>query len=343
MTEKSIQAKGGDARADSLRPEERSDIARRAASARWSKDLPKATHTGQIVIAGRPLNCAVLETGKRLLTQETFLIAIGRAGKAKGKTGSFVVDGMPPFLAAENLMRFISDDLRQSTTPIFCRNEKGVRLAGYDAMLLPMVCEVYLELRDHCRDEGKRVPANQKHIVEACDLLMRGLARVGIIALVDEATGYQEQRAKDELSKILEAYIVEELRPWIKTFPDEFFKQVYRLHGWPYRPGSAKRPSYVGQLINKYIYAQLPPPVLPELRKLNPVTEAGYRKHKHFQHLTADTGNIHLDRQITATTTIMKVSDDRKDFEENFAKAFAKTYQHRLPIVVNVASKMQTT
>lgn len=342
MDEQSIQSKGGDARAESLEPQERSDIARRAASARWLKDLPRATHTGQIVIAGRSLNCAVLETGKRLLTQETFLTAIGRAGKAKGKTGSFVVDGMPPFLAAENLLPFISEDLRQSTTPLFCRNEKGIRLAGYDAILLPMVCEVYLKLRDHCRAQGKKVPTNQKHIVEACDLLMRGLARVGIIALVDEATGYQEQRAKDELSKILEAYIVEELRPWIKTFPDEFFKQVYRLHGWPYRPGSAKRPSYVGQLINKYIYEQLPPPVLPELQKLNPVTEAGYRKHKHFQYLTADTGNVHLDRQITATTTIMKVSDDRKDFEENFAKAFSKVYQHRLPLLVDADGKVKT-
>ncbi len=340
--EKSIQSKGGEARAGSLAPGKRSEIATLAANARWSKELPKATHTGIIVIAGRPLSCAVLETGKRLLTQETFLTAIGRAGKAKGKTGSFVVDGLPPFLAAENLIPFISDDLRQSTTPIFCRNEKGIRLAGYDAMLLPMVCEVYLKLRDYNRGEGKRVPANQKHIIEACDLLMRGLARVGIIALVDEATGYQEQRAKDELSKILEAYIVEELRPWIKTFPDEFFKQVYRLHGWPYRPGSAKRPSYVGQLINKYIYEQLPPPVLPELRKLNPVTESGYRRHKHFQHLTADTGNVHLDRQITATTTIMKVSDDRKDFEENFSKAFAKTYQHRLPLVIDADGKTKT-
>lgn len=341
--EKSIQSRGGEARAEALAPSKRSEIAKQAANARWSKELPRATHTGQIMIAGRSLNCAVLETGKRLLTQETFLTAIGRAGKAKGRTGSFiVVDGLPPFLAAENLRPFISDDLRQSTTPIFCRNEKGVRLAGYDAMLLPMVCEVYLKLRDHFRRQGKDVPANQKHIVEACDLLMRGLARVGIIALVDEATGYQEQRAKDELSQILQAYIVEELRPWIKTFPDEFFKQIYRLHGWPYRPGSAKRPSYVGQLINKYIYEQLPPPVLPELRKLNPVTERGYRRHKHFQYLTADTGNIHLDRQITAVTTILKVSDDRKDFENNFAKAFAKTYQHQLPLVVNVGGKMET-
>jgi hypothetical protein len=282
----------------------------------------------------------VLETGKRLLTQETFLTSIGRAGKAKAGTGSFAtVDGMPPFLAADNLKRFISDELRQSTTPIFFRNEKGIRAAGYEAKLLPMVCEVYLKFRDEKLRSGEPIPVNQKHIVEACDLLMRGLAHVGIVALVDEATGYQEYRAKDELSRILEAYIAEELRPWIKTFPEEFFKQIYRLHGWPYRVGSTKRTQYVGKLINKLIYEQLPAPVLPTLQERNPVTDKGYRKHKHFQFLTADTGNVHLDRQITAVTMIMKVSDDKKDFEDNFKRAFAKEYQARLPLVINLENK----
>jgi hypothetical protein len=279
----------------------------------------------------------VLETGKRLLTQETFLTSIGRAGKAKAGTGSFTtVDGLPPFLAAENLKDFISDELRQSTTPIFFRNDKGIRAAGYEAKLLPMVCEVYLKFRDKKLRNQEPIPINQKHIVEACDLLMRGLAHVGIVALVDEATGYQEYRAKDELSRILEAYIAEELRPWIRTFPEEFFKQIYRIHNWPYRVGSTKRTQYVGKLINKLVYEQLPPPVLPTLKELNPVTEKGYRKHKHFQFLTADTGNIHLDRQITAVTMLLKVSDDKADFWENFKKAFAKEYQPRLALVVDV-------
>lgn len=338
-------AKGGDARAAALTKEQRKEIARQAAMSRWNRDLPRAIRTGKLVINGKDIACAVLENGKRLLTQETFLTAIGRAPKAKAGTGSFsAVDGMPPFLAADNLKPFISDELRQSTTPIFFRNEKGTRSAGYDALLLPMVCEVYLKLRDASlkKEDGKapgKVPANQKHIIESCDILMRGLARVGIIALVDEATGYQEQRAKDELSQILEAYIVEELRPWIRTFPNEFFKQVFRIHGWEYKPGSAKRPSYVGQFINRYIYEQLPPGVLPELRKLNPKNEKGYRKHKFFQFLTADTGNIHLDRQITAVIMIMKLSENKKDFEDKFDRAFAKEYQERLPLVIDTTMK----
>jgi hypothetical protein len=327
---------GGQARAKALTQDERSSIASRAASARWNRELPRATHSGEILIGDKRIACAVLETGKRLLTQETFLTAIGRAGKAKGGTGSFTVDGLPPFLAADNLKPFISDALRESTTPWFFRNEKGTRGAGYDAMLLPGVCEVYLQFRDECLAAGKPVPMSQRHIVAACDLLMRGLARVGIVALVDEATGYQADRAKDELSKILEAYIVEELRPWIRTFPDEFFKQVYRIHGWEFRPGTNKRPAYVGKFINKHIYEQLPPNVLPKLRELNPVTERGYRKHKHFQFLTANTGNPHLDKQISTVTTLMRIARNKNEFNDMFDRAFAPNYQDKLPLIVPV-------
>ncbi len=121
---------------------------------------------------------------------------------------------------------------------------------------------------------------------------MRGLAQVGIIALVDEATGYQKDREADELSKILAAYINEELRPWVKKeFKPIFFQQIYRLHGWEYKPGSVQRPQYIGKLINRWIYDQLPKVevtdtddqaqmtsptrtgVLEKLQELNPVTD----------------------------------------------------------------------
>jgi len=327
------KAKGGRARADKLTPDERKEIASKAAAIRWGGNLPSATHSGDLIINGRKIACAVLQNGKRLLTQETFLTAIGRAAKAKAGTGSLsLVDGLPPFLVAENLKPFISKELTQSTTPIVFRNVKGGRAFGYDAMLLPMVCEVYV----NARDEGKLLKG-QEHIAAACYTLMKGLARVGIIALVDEATGYQEQRAKDELARILEAYVQEEYRRWTRMFPEEFFRQIYRIHGWPYKPGNAKRTPFVGHLINKYVYGQLPPGVLEELRRLNPVTEGGYRKRKHFQHLTADTGNEHLDRQIMTITTLMRISDSKEDLERNIAKAFGKPLpliQSRLPLVI---------
>jgi hypothetical protein len=326
-------AKGGKARAASLTPEARSEIARQAAAGRWGQDLPRALNDGQLVIAGRLINCAVLETGKRVLTQETFLTAIGRSARPKAGTGIMLLDGLPPFLAADNLKEFISDEIRQSTTPIVFWALNGRRSYGYDALLLPMVCEVYLKARDE-----RKLAKTQEHIARVCDLLMRGFARVGIIALVDEATGYQDQRAKDELNRILEAYIAPELRPYMPLFQPEFFKQIYRLHGWPYKPGGATQgPRYIAKFINKYIYEPLPPGVLSELRKKNPVVnERGQRRYKHFQFLTGETGIPALDKQISQVTMLMRISDDKQEFEDHFNKAYAQYYQNRLPLVIDV-------
>ena len=239
-----------------------------------------------------------------------------------------MVDGIPPFLAAENLRPFITDDLLESTTPIVYRSLSGGRAYGYDAVLLPKVCEVYLK----ARDRGALLPS-QQHIAEACDLLMRGLAHVGIVALVDEVTGYQHDRDRDDLNRVLAEYISRGLLPWTRRFPDEFFRQLYRLLGWEYREGQHKRNSNLGKMINKYVYDQLPKEVLPELRRLNPPMESGYRRHKHHQFLTETIGHPHLDRQIVAVTTLMRASRSRQDFDEMFQRVFPRIgQQERLPL-----------
>lgn len=196
---------------------------------------------------------------------------------------------------------------------------------GFEATLLPKVCEVWLR----ARDEGA-LHHTQVHMAVRADMLMRGLAHVGIIALVDEATGYQADRARDELNRILEAYIAEELRPWVKLFPDEFFRQIYRLRRWDYVVGNTKGPRFVGKLINRYVYNQLPPGVLDRLRQLNPVVSKGQRRHKHHQFLTDHTGEPHLDRQITVVTTLMRVASDQHDFEALFRRAFPRSGEQQL-------------
>jgi hypothetical protein len=331
-----LASMGGAARAEALTAGRRSEIARDGALSRWN--LPKALAEGVLEIAGRPIACAVIETKLRLLTQETFLTAIGRAAKAKGGKGSERMaqfGGLPPFLAVENLQPFISDDLRRAATPIVFRTLKGNKAYGYDAKLLPLVCEVYLLARDahlaalkdaqERRVKGENVEAKlvllptQERLVQACDLLMRGMAKEHIVTLVDRATGYHDQEVRDELARILKDYIAPHLMPYFERFPNEFFRQVYRIHGWEYEIGNNRRPQYVGHFINQYIYGELPEGILPRLQELNPVTEAGYRKTQNHRLLT-DTGIIHLDRQITSTITVMALSEDKEDFKRQFAK-----------------------
>ncbi|MGH9867346.1 MAG: P63C domain-containing protein [Candidatus Polarisedimenticolia bacterium] len=315
-------AKGGRARAEALTQEERREIARTAALARWAKaspQPPKALHDGSFTIGNTTILCAVLETKKRVLTQESFLTAVGRAGKAKGGKGSvLMVDGLPPFLAAENLRPFISDELLQSTTPIMFRTVRGQKAFGYDAELLPQVCEVYLK----AREEGALL-GGQKHIAKACEILMRGLAKIGIIALVDEATGYQDFRARDDLARILEAFVARELRPWVRTFTPDFYKELFRLKGLPYPP-RLKKPRYIGILTNNLVYQRLAPGVLKELQAMNPVTDTGRRKHKHFQWLTDDIGHPKLREHLAAVTALMRASQSWDSFKGMLDRALPK-------------------
>jgi hypothetical protein len=325
-------AKGGLIRAAKLTPEQRSEIARKASDARWGQDLPRATHDGPLPIADRVLLAAVLPNGKRLLSQGTFLQALGRSRTPKAGTGGFsTVDGLPFFLQAELLKPFISEELLLSTTPIFFRLKSGQRAIGYDALLLPLVCEVYLKLRDSILadpDPKKReIPKKYDHIVKSSDALMRGLAKQGIIAMVDQATGYQADKAKEDLLKLIEAYISPHLLGWTRKFPHEFFKEVYRLHNWEYKAGCTKHPQYLGKFILKYVYDALPPEVLEELKQRLPKNENGNRRAKLWQLLTVDTGIPHLDRQITATHTLMQISGNKDDFKQYYDRAFGvQTY-----------------
>ncbi len=325
--------KGGLARAERLSPEERSEISRRAAEARWGETIQVAYHTGDIKIGDITLACAVLGDGPtRVLSQSTVLMALGRNPQKSRRTRGDDMDKRAPFLVANNLQPFISDELREMSEPIPFRvaGEGSRRSWGYRAEMLPMVCDVYLEARN-----AHKLDPKQRPVARAAEILVRGLARVGILALVDEATGFQEVRARDELQRILEAYVQAEFRPWIKMFPDDFFREIYRLQGWEYRPGTSKRTPYVGRLVNKYVYEQLPTGVLDELRRLNPKNERGNRARRHHQFLTEGTGNSHLDRQIVSVLTLMRAADSKEQFEELFERVHPPL-QPKLPLFIPV-------
>ena len=143
---------------------------------------------------------------------------------------------------------------------------------------------------------------------------MRGLAAVGIIALVDEATGYQEVRARDALAKILEEFIAKELQIYVQTFPPDFYSEMFRLRGLHYPPESMQTPRYFGHLTNDVVYKRLAPGVLKELQKATPKNEKGRRKHKYFQHLTTNIGYPKLREHLGSVVTLMKISNNWKDF-----------------------------
>jgi P63C domain len=188
--------------------------------------------------------------------------ALGRARQAKGRQHYDADVNMPAFLTAKNLKPFVSKELEVTSSQIEFQREKGGMAYGYPAEILPKVCDVFLDA-----DESGALAHNQKHIAAKAKMLMRGLAHVGIVALIDEATGYQEVRDRMALQAILDAYLRKELAAWAKRFPDEFYQQMFRLRGWQWQGMSVNRPQIVGKYTNDIVYERLAPGILEELQE----------------------------------------------------------------------------
>jgi hypothetical protein len=323
-TEPEGRARGGHARARNLTPEERQQIARKAAESRWH--LPLATHVGEIQIGdSQPLPCAVLADGRRVLSERGVGKALGKG--FGGKDFGPADDGagrLPFFLAAKNLQPFISSELRALVTqPILYRDPRrgGKPAHGIEATVLPQVCDVWLK----ARDAGEKVlKPSQRPIAIRADILMRGLAHTGIIALVDEATGYQEVRDRKALQEILDRFIGKELAKWVKTFPDEFYEQIFRLKHWEFNPSSSKRPMLMARLTADLVYDRLAPGVLQELREKSPKDEKGRRKNKLFQWLTADIGHPKLKELLTGLIYLGKGSKEWFQFYDMVERAMPR-------------------
>ncbi|RKT33690.1 P63C domain-containing protein [Microbacterium sp. AG1240] len=305
------RAAGGAARAARMSSAERSAAAKRAAEARWGgggevREVLAGSPDSPLRIGEAAVECYVLDDGTRVITQASMLHAIGRSRRVPGAEGSD--ESLPPILRAKSIRRFIPDDVIEQAQPISFKLPNGVRANGYRADLLPTICEIYLA----ARADGA-LPPNQRHIAQQAEILVRALAHVGIIALVDEATGYQELRTKDALSKILEAFVAKELQPWVKTFPPEFYREMFRLRNIPYDPASVHRPQYFGVLTNDVIYDRLAPGVREELKAAQKKSEK--KSGKMFQHLTQSIGYPKLREHLGSVVTLMRLSTDWDDFK----------------------------
>jgi len=319
------QSLGGKRRAESLTKKQRKEIASNAAKARWAEDsvLPKAEYRGEITIGELSIPCAVLNNGKRVISENGITNALlgSRSGASKRIKKASQANGapLPLFLAPGQLKPFISDELANGALKQIVYRDGRKKVVGYSAKILPAVCDVWLK----ARAAGKLLSQQNQKALKA-EILMRGLAHIGVIALVDEATGYQNYRDREALQKILEEFIVKELQPWVKTFPDEYYENLFRLKSWNYKPLDTSRPGVVGRYTNNLIYDRLAPGVLEELQRLTPKNDNGRRKHKYFQKLTPEKGHPRLREHISNIVVLMKVNDDWEAFLSMVDKALPK-------------------
>jgi hypothetical protein len=163
----------------------------------------KAIYEGVLNLNKTDLNCYVLDDGTRLVSQNAIFRAFGRGKRGIRRISD---DGIkvPSFMDAKNLEPFIDKVLSGVINPIEFKNNQGAIVYGYRAEIIPLVCDLYLK----AREAGILTP-QQQVVAKTSEILVRSLAKVGIVALIDEVTGYQYDREKNELQTILKAYISE--------------------------------------------------------------------------------------------------------------------------------------
>ena len=287
------------------------------------KVIYNSKYEGELHIGDKVLPCAVLNNGTRILTASSVFEAFDRPRKGKSSE-SYRVDRMPSFINANNLQPFVDEELIGWTELIEYIDLKGFRRQGYNARILRSLCKVYID----ARNAGALLKSQERFAVIA-EAILYALSDVGIVALVDEATGYDKvkNRAKDELQKFFEQALREKAGKWVKTFDDKFFEMIYRMRGWTWT-GASKHPSVVGIWVNDIVYERIAPALLDELRKLNPKNANGNRSFKHHQFLTEELGHPKLKEHLSGVMAISRISGNNwSTFMRNLDKAYPKMYQ----------------
>lgn len=332
MTEKVPNRRaGGDARAKALTPEQRKEISKRAAVARWNKDVPQADYEGPLRFGSIEFNCAVIEReGQeplRLISQTDFMQSMGMYYSgyiAKQHREQETSAGLPMFLAQAALKPFVEKniDVLQFEPHLFM-TKSGSLAKGIPAGIIPKICKVWVEA-----NRAGVLGPRQTQIAENAEIIREALIDISIISLVDEATGYQDVRARDALQVILNAFLRSSFAAWSKRIPDVFYKEIYRLRGWEW-PGMQKnRFQVVGKYTTDLVYKRLAPGVQEELERKNPKNPKGNRASKHHQWLTEDIGHPALSQHMHAVLGLMRASQTWTQFKSLVDAAFPLQGSH---------------
>ena len=348
------RAKGGFARAAKLTPEKRSAIASEAAKARWAEReeaiIPEGAipsvlegYSNILDLVGTKLPCAVINGPngiQRVLTEHGITRAIlgsrsGASKRLKRRAASEHGALLPLFVAPKRLDPFISNELLEGPLKPIDYIDGNRIVRGYDASVLVAVCNVWLRAREQGALQKQQLAKAQQ-----AELLTRALAETGIIALIDEVTGYEKVRPQNALQAYLEMVVRKELAAWVKRFPDEFYENIYKLKGWKWPGMNKNRYSVVAHYTNDLVYSRLGPGILAELRAKSPKNDKGYRPNRLHQWLTEDIGNPMLAQHLHAIMMFQRLAISNGHSWKRFLLSVDQVLPKRgstmeLPLIIN--------
>lgn len=295
-----------------LDPVEMSRRGKKGMIARWGK---KAIAEGVLKIGDSRIECFVLNSEERVLLNKSLLETMNMA-RGGYKTGD---KRIVRFARGQGISPYVSEELLHDLeNPIKFKSLGSKReLLGYPASVLPRLCEAIISA-----EAAGVLQKQQMHIAAQAKVLLGGCAQIGIIGLIDESTGYQYHRERDALATILENFIAKEAAAWAKTFPDDFYRELFRLHGIE-TINLNEKPWRFGKITNDVIYRRLAPGLLAELERKNPKSDDGKRMVRHHQWLSRDASRA-LDQYLGRVIGLMMGAKTWGQFMKILDKNFPK-------------------
>lgn len=315
--EKKIEgrARGGVARAESLTPEQRSTIAKKAAAARWGEKPLLATHRGNFKDEfGIDVECYVLNDEQKtaVISQRGMASALGFDESGGGR--------LPRFLKGEKVSKYVGPELVDNLqNPLVFKwsaagsNVPARTVHGYDVTILIDICKSVIR----ASADGVLL-GRQERIARQAQVIMGASAKAGIQGLVYALAGYDATKA--EVIQAFKFYVREEAREYEKEFPDQLYGEWYRLYQLP-KP-ERNKPWKFMRLTVSHVYTPLARSngrILALTREKRAASEDRHAKlHQFLQEIGVKALRTHLGQLLG----IAQVSNDRATYEMNVAKVF---------------------
>ena len=222
----------------------------------------KAVASGVLKFGGIDVDCYVLEDGRRVISARGIQQGIGAAGS---KNLPRLVRRLPPRFSHLNEAPVLEFTIQTGGA--------GIVANGYDRNFFVDLCDAYADTF-----AAGELHVQQEGIARTCIAVIRSLAKVGIDALIDEATGYQKVRANDYLQRLFEHSLREEATKWQLTFPKSLARALAPLWGVSYTDGPHPRELQraYGQIYNFVLGDD----VAAELRRKNADTKDSLNHHQ---------------------------------------------------------------
>lgn len=304
------------ARAEKLTPEERSDIAKRAATARWGVKPPKATHKGNFKEEfGFDVECYVLDDQQKtaVIHQRGMGAALGFSAQGGGRLTRFINGKtIAPYLGLE-LKEKLENPLVFQGLDTVSGEPSNKRLHGFDVTLLIDVCKAIVTA-----DAEGKLHRSQGGLAKQAHVILNASAKAGIKGLVYALAGYDATR--EEVIAAFKLYVRSEAREYEREFPNQLYEEWYRLYKLP-KP-ERNKPWKFKHLTVDQVYI----PLAKSHGKIHQLVvaqrDASGERGKRLHQFLADIGVKALRTHLGQLLGIAQISKNQREYEKYVNKVF---------------------